>query len=304
MGLKKSFSPVDVFSYGVVSSSTLYRLKTSFPKAQGYSEIQEVHQILGGEAANSSLVLARLGLRVKLDGSWLNRNSAGDNAKRILKENGVDVSRLKSAAAGAEEVVFSDDTTRTIFGTYGQMLIQRQWNKARKTDIAHCRAANVDPFFGEDSLAAAQMAAACQIPVVTVDCRYDNKILKHAEATVIAASFLEENYGNEDREKLLKKYLEKIGGLMIFTFGAEGVWYGRRGEGINRREAYAVQAVDTVGGGDAFRAGIVFGILKKWNDQKKIQFASALAAVTCTKYPGVVNSPSVRIVQKFLKSRR
>lgn len=293
---------LDVFSYGVVSSSTLYRLKNPFPQAQGYSEIREAHQILGGEAANSSLVLARLGLRVKLDGSWLDRNGAGDNVQRILKENGVDVSRLRSAAGGAGEVVFSDETTRTIFGTYGRMLSQRQWNKARRTDITRCRVANVDPFFGEDSFAAAKIAAAHGIPVVTVDCRDDNTLLEHSQAAVVADSFLEENYKSEDREKLLKKYLNRAGGLMIFTFGAQGVWYARRGGRINRQAAYQVKPVDTTGGGDAFRAGIVFGILKKWDDEKTIRFAGALAAVACTRYPGVVNSPGLRAVQQFLKN--
>ena len=44
-------SHFDVFAYGVVSASTLYRLKGSFPEAEGYGEILDTHPMTGGEAA-------------------------------------------------------------------------------------------------------------------------------------------------------------------------------------------------------------------------------------------------------------
>ena len=292
---------IDVYSYGVVSSSTLYSLNYGFPQPQGYSEIKEVYSILGGEAANSSLVLSRLGVKVKLDGSWLSRNTDGKNVQGILRGNGVDVSRLKLVPRGVEEVVFSDRKTRTIFGTYGRMLSRRQWNKAKKEDVLRARVVNLDPFFNDDSFSVSKIAATRKIPVVTVDCKHDHPILKNTGVVIVAASFLQENYANEDKTTLLGKYTDASRALIIFTFGENGVVYGRQGGPVNHLKSHVIDTVDTVGGGDAFRAGIVFGLLKEWDDEKKIRFANALAAVTCTKYPGVVNSPGYREVQKFMK---
>ena len=62
----------DVYAYGVISASSLYLLKDQFPARSGYAEIVKKYKNIGGEAANTSIVLSRLGLKVKLDGNWLN----------------------------------------------------------------------------------------------------------------------------------------------------------------------------------------------------------------------------------------
>jgi sugar/nucleoside kinase (ribokinase family) len=80
-------NPHDVYSYGVVSSSTLCSIHGPFPSPEGYAEIDEVRYMTGGEAANSSIVLARLGVSVKLDGNWLGDDESGRRTKdtRALK---------------------------------------------------------------------------------------------------------------------------------------------------------------------------------------------------------------------------
>ena len=56
----------DVYSFGMVSSSTLYRISGAFPAAEGYAEIDAKSYMTGGEATNSSIVLSRLGARVRV----------------------------------------------------------------------------------------------------------------------------------------------------------------------------------------------------------------------------------------------
>ena len=84
----------DVYSYGMVSSSTLYNTAGVFPEAEGYAEIDDVQYMTGGEAANSSIVLARLGVRVKLDGNWLGDDDGGKRTKALLSEYRIDSTRL------------------------------------------------------------------------------------------------------------------------------------------------------------------------------------------------------------------
>ena len=52
--------PHAVYAYGVVSSSTLYSIRGSFPSPEGYAEIDDFRHMTGGEAANSSIALSRL----------------------------------------------------------------------------------------------------------------------------------------------------------------------------------------------------------------------------------------------------
>lgn len=79
-----------VYAYGVVSSSMLYSIHGTFPAPEGYAEIDDSRTMVGGEAANSSIVLSRLGVRVKLDGNWLGADENGKRTKALLSQYEID----------------------------------------------------------------------------------------------------------------------------------------------------------------------------------------------------------------------
>lgn len=292
----------NVYSYGVVASSTLYGIRDAFPSAEGYAEIEDIQYMVGGEAANSSIVLSRLGARVKLDGNWLGDDDSGQRAKALLSGNGIDISRLplKSGFRGVQEAVVAAQDTRTIFGTYGQLLEDGSWNAPNEEDITSAKVVSLDPFFGEPAARAAEIAFNAGIPVVTVDCRHDDPLLQHISAVVIAESYIRENYPDRDPEELFREYQAATAGLVIFTFGDAPAWYARPDETANFFQPYSIDAVDTTGGGDSFRAGIVYGFLKKWDDEKMVAFAAAVAAIVCTRFPGVMNAPTYDEVADFM----
>ena len=270
----------DVYSYGVVSSSTLYGIRDAFPAPEGYAEIDEVCHMTGGEATNSSIVLSRLGASVKLDGNWLGDDDNGKRTKALLSDHGIDTERLslRTGIKTVEEVVFAAGDTRTIFGTYVHLLEDKAWNMPTEDDILQAGVVCLDPFFAEPASRAARIAFESDIPVVTVDCVHDNPLLRHTSAIVIAESFLRENYGATDLVDVFEKYRDATGGLVIFSFGGQPIWYGRTGEAISQLEPFSVEAVDTTGGGDSFRAGIAYGFLRGWDDDAMIRFAAAVAA--------------------------
>jgi sugar/nucleoside kinase (ribokinase family) len=219
----------DVYSFGVVSSSTLYSVHGAFPAAEGYAEIDNVQFMTGGEAANSSIVLSRLGVGVKLDGSWLGADDEGSRTKALLEDYQVDTSRLplKKGYEGAREVVFAAQETRTIFGSYGRLLENAHWNIPDEDDVAQAKVICLDPFFKEASSRVAEIGFQAGIPVVTVDCRYDYPLLRHTSAVVIAESFVREHYPNHAVEDLIRQYQRHTSGLTILTFGGREIWYAR-----------------------------------------------------------------------------
>ncbi len=297
--------PFDVYSFGVVSSSTLIRIHGDFPASQGYAELEDIHHMTGGEAANSSMVLARLGVRVRLDGNWLGADEAGVRTRGLLLESGIDVSRLllREHYQGVAEMVIADEYTRTIFGSYGKLLENAEWNRPRAEDVIDSRVVCLDPFFKDASADAARLAAGAGVPVVTVDCRVDDPLAAQASALVIAESFLQENYPDHDPTELFEQYRERVPGLLVFTFGDKPLWYARGGGAMSSHAPFPVDPVDTTGGGDAFRAGIVYGVLKGWSDSRTVAFAAAVAALVCTRFPGVLNAPTLEEVSRFLESQ-
>jgi ribokinase/sulfofructose kinase len=69
---------------------------------------------------------------------------------------------------------------------------------------------------------------------------------------------------------------------LAMTMGAEGAWLGRGDQQV-RVEAFPVRVVDTTGAGDAFHAGLIYGLLlEDWPLRRVGLFASALAALNCT----------------------
>ena len=296
----------DVYSYGVISSSTLYSLRGPFPSPQGYAEIDDFRYMTGGEAANSSVVLARLGVRVKLDGNWLGADENGKRTKALLSNCEIDTSRvpLKKGYKGVLEVVFSAAGTRTIFGTYARLLEEASWNMPREIDVTRAKVVCLDPFFALPASRIAETAFSSNIPVVTVDCKYDDPLLRHSSAVVIAESYVRENYPDRDCNTLFRDYQAATRGLTIFTFGNKPAWYARPDETIRYFQPYSIDSVDTTGAGDSFRAGIVYGFLKGWSDDKMIEFAAAVAAIVCTRFPGVLNAPGLDEVADFMNAAK
>jgi sugar/nucleoside kinase (ribokinase family) len=295
-----------VYAYGVVSSSTLYRIGASFPSAEGYAEIENRRYMTGGEAANSSIVLARLGVRVMLDGNWLGDDENGKRTKALLSEHQIDTRRLplRKGYIGVQEIVFAAAGTRTIFGTYGCLLENADWNMPQEIDVTGAKVVCLDPFFAQPAARAAETAFNAGIPVVTVDCKYDDPLLRHTAAVVVAESYIRENYADRDRTELFRDYQAATGGLTIFTNGDAPVWYARPGEPVRHSQPYSIDPVDTTGGGDSFRAGIVYGFLKGWADEQMIDFAAAVAAINCTRFPGVLHAPTYDEVADFLSAAK
>jgi sugar/nucleoside kinase (ribokinase family) len=284
----------DVYSYGVVSSSTLHVLAQRFPAPEGYAEIAETFTMTGGEATNASLVLATLGLRVRLDGNWIGDNAQGRALLQLLRARGLDVSRLrvKKGYGGVREVVFSDNQGRTIFGNYVALIgTTRQWNRPCKVDLARAQVANIDPYFVPDSVEAVRLAQAVGTPYVTVDCAHNHELTAGAAAVVISREFRAREYPKADVGELLMAYLGQSRGLVVFTDGGSDVLYGRPGQRARRLSPPRLAVVDTTGAGDAFRAGVCVGLLRGWEDEPTVRYAAALAALVCTRAPGVLNAP-------------
>ena len=294
----------DVFAYGVIASSTIYLLKGNYPARSGYTEFTKKFKNIGGEAANSSLVLARLGLKVMLDGNWINPDEDAAFLREVFANNQVDITGVSfRECSGPKEMLVVDADSRTIFGTYGQLSHEKSWNMPNEADIEGASVVCLDPFLGEASLQAAEYAARHGKPIVTVDCRFDDPIFRAAEVTIISEEFLRDAYPADDIDEIIGNYQRNSKGTVIFTFGSREIIYGTQKSVWKKFTPYKIDPVDTTGAGDSFRAGIIYGLLQKWQMERTIGFASALAALVCQSFPGVLNAPHLEQVMSFMEER-
>jgi len=294
---------IDVYAYGVIAASRLYQVKDDYPARGGYAEIVAQYQNVGGEAANSAIVLARLGLRVKLDGNWINPDGDAEFLREVFQQNRVDISRLTfRECQGPKEMLVVDPTSRTIFGTYAQLLAEESWNQPEKSDIQNAQVICLDPFFGRASQQVAEYAQAFHKPVVTVDCKFDDPLFLAADVAIIAEEYIGHTYPEQNIAAITAAYKARARGTVIFTFGHKEIIYGGRNTDFQRLTPYQIDPVDTTGAGDSFRAGIIYGYLQGWPMEKTIAFASAVAALVCQSLPGVLHAPTVDAVNSFIRS--
>jgi sugar/nucleoside kinase (ribokinase family) len=294
----------EVYAFGMIAPSTLIVLDDDYPPAGGYAEIAGVHPSFGGEAAGSAHVLARLGVGTKLDGTWLGNDPSSSFVIEALSGAGVDCRAIRRASKSVTEVVVSAADTRTVLGTYKQSMTDRAWNAPSEDDIRSSRVVCLDPFLGDESLQVARWCVDAGIPYVTVDASPDSEIAQRAEVLIVSEEFATRDVGPHDPRELLATYVEQCRGLVILTRGSAPVVHGRPGGQAQEFAPYPVVVRDTTGAGDSFRAGAIYALLNGADDDELVRTASAVAALVCEGFPGVLNSPSERELSDFLVRRR
>ncbi len=297
----------DAYLYGMISPSTVHILREDFrfPGPNTYAEIGRTLPSIGGEAANSAIIMSKLGLKTRLDGNWIGRESL-DGIKGALAGYGVDVSRLLGMdGAGTAEIVIADDSTRTVFGRYAAFHSgPRQWNTPDEEDIRSAGIACLDPYFREESRLAARICVDAGVPYVTLDCRHDDDMARNAEAVVISHELRDQAYGGMDESRMFGLFHESCRGLVIFTFGHKDALYARPGQSVKKRTPYAIKPLDTTGAGDSFRGAVAYGLFKGWDDDRTVEFASAVAACVCMTTPHALNAPGLDGVLAFMEEHK
>lgn len=138
-----------------------------------------------------------------------------------------------------------------------------------------------------------------RLPFTTKDLLIKYLPLSHifkinAEELPILMHWLDKSYGEDEALKYLsEKY--KINHILL-TKGSEGSKILSNGI-IHRHTGYKVKVDDTVGCGDSFTAGFVYGLENKMEVSDIIDFASALSAVVASKKGGCCRTTIDEVVQ-------
>ncbi len=295
----------DVYAYGVIAPSRLVELQGDFPSEAGYGEIARIHPSFGGEAAGGAYVLARLGVTTKLSGNRLGTDPDSGRVIELLTRAGVDCSAVSTDSADpVTEIVFSSRAERTVFGSYTRMLDTEDWSRPARDEVTSSRIVCLDPFFGDASVEVATWCQEASIPYVTIDTTPDSDLTRGADALIVSEEFASRSFRSNDPYEVLAGYTRSCDGLVVLTRGSEPLLYARGGGPVVEFAPFSVEARDTAGAGDSFRAGVIYGMLRGYADPRLIETASALSAMVCRQVPGVLNSPSEQELERFLEQNR
>lgn len=294
----------EVYLFGQVLGTHSFLLRDGFLRPDEYSEIQEQYFLPGGETGTAATVLDSLGVSVRMDGTWIGTRVA-PMLRAFYADRKVDLSPLRFVEddAGVMDYVVIAGLTRSPMGRFQTLFAtgKRWWSVPRETDIAGCRAAAIDPYFGEESLLAAEICGRHGIPYVTIDCPHDSPLHRHAAVNVVSKECLSERYAGRTPEDVMALMQQGASGLTILTQGGDDMLYGRRGQAVRRMRPFSVEVRSTLGAGDTFKAGCVYGLLNGMDDDALVRFASACAGVAISRFPLPLNPPRLSEVEALLR---
>ncbi len=299
--------PADIYLYGQVLMTTSLLLHGDFPELDTYGELKAKYHLTGGETGTCATVLDALGCTMRAEGCWLGR----DTRKPILDfyaDKNVDLSLMTydPEFEGLEDFVVIAGGTRTCLGRFGAFFDApvHRWNQPDESHIAGCKVAGIDPFFPGTSDDVARLCVGLGVPYVTIDCKHDTYLHRHAAVNAVSNEFLSGAYAGERREDVFAAYQREAEGLTLFTLGAREVLYGRRGEAPKTFTPYNVEVESTLGAGDVFKAGCVYALYKGMSDDETVSFASACSAAAIMKFPIPLNPPTLERIEAIRAGRK
>lgn len=299
----------DIYLHGQILGTHSFLLKEGFLQPDEYSEIKAKYFLPGGETGTAATVLASLGAKVKIDGTHIGTEVA-PLIKEFYKDKSVDLSSLyfDPDYEGLMDYVVIAGLVRSPMGVF-QSLYEpgstKRWNMPKEEDIINCKVAGIDPFFLEETQVAAELCVKHAKPYVTIDSCHDTYLHQHCAINVVSKECTgSESYKDKTPEEIYEILTETTDGLVIITRGEKDMLYGRKGQPMRAMKPFTVEVKSTLGAGDTFKAGCIYGLLHKMSDDELVRFASACSALAISRFPLPLNPPTMEEVQELLRQSK
>lgn len=250
----------------------------------------------GGKGLNQAIAAAKLGAKVKMLGA-IGYDSFGEIMFNGLKENGVDVSHIKSikgVSSGIAMIVLYKNDNRIILDLGANLKLQKEdvnsfLKDASKGDILLSQLENDLDLIGY-ALQVAKKKKMCTV-INPAPCKIGvKKFSKYID--ILTPNSIE-------LKTLLKygKYQQKPDKLGISTIietkGKDG-YCCYKNKGIISGKPIKVKVVDTTGAGDTFTGALCYQLsLGKEVNKKTLDFACLAASISTTRKGSSISSPTL-----------
>lgn len=284
----------------------------AYPPEDGSTHILSMDDSQGGGAVATALVAAaRLGARAEVIAN-LGTDATGDAIAAEFCALGVGTEGIRRVTGGRSSVSYvmvdSERGTRTKF-PYRDNLPPIVFDEQRRRLIEGAAVLHLDGTQYENALSAARIAKKAGVPVSLDGCsmQQDNArnlaLAAMADILIMNARYPLRVSGQTDLEKALRA-MAALGGakVVVTTRGAEGCWALIDG-GLRHFPAFPVRTVDTTGAGDVFHGAFLTAWLEGRGIEDSIRFASAVAALKCTRYGGRAGIPAREAAEAFLAAQ-
>ncbi len=257
----------------------------------------------GGLVATALVASARLGAQTELL-SMLGGDVIADQILDELEDEHVSTSHVVRHPGGASPFSFIhvDEKTgeRTIFH---RRAVGLNWERTNEETIIGAHVVLVDDYYPDLVRDVTGVAKANKVPTVadTTPNAANADWIRNVDVLIAPRHYLRVGGFGDDVDRALDAIHAMGPATAVITLGADG-WAASGPDGRSRGPAFQVNVVDTVGAGDVFHGAYAFGMAIDLNTAQCAEFASAVAAIKCTRVGGRTGIPTLPQTLEFLRA--
>lgn len=293
-----------VFCVGIATLDYVYGLDAIPTSAEKY-RANDLSVVGGGLTANAAVAVARLGGR-----SWL-ATRLGDDLTGVsivaeLEAEGVstDHCRRFPGLRSPVSAILVDKAGERLVVSYAEpaMPVDPSWLPT--TLPAGAGAVLGDTRWDDGAAVTFRVARAAGVPAVLDGDRAPahREVLTLATHVAFSEQGLQEVTGIADARAGLAHLGRTASNWIAVTMGAKGVLYFADGA-IRHVPGFDVKVVDTLAAGDVWHGAFALALAEGQGEGQAIRFASATAALKCTRFGGRKGAPARAEVEQFLRER-
>ncbi|MFC1453422.1 carbohydrate kinase family protein [Verrucomicrobiota bacterium] len=302
---------VELVGLGLATLDVLVRLR-EMPSWHGCSHFNDIRLDGGGCVGTAMVAAARLGASAGFVGTAGNDEFA-ERKLRSFVEDGVDLSRLLTLDAPEDQLVLcyvNEDTGEREFSVKAGFLKRTLApGELDREYLTSARYLLLDGSHFDAALRAAQWMRDAGKSVVLDGSKADGPVspamrtlVEHTDVLICASGFAPGLTGVNDVVGSGRAVLDLGPGIVVQTDGEKGCDTITAEEAFHT-PAFAVDVVDTTGAGDVFHGAYLVGLLRGWDLHATALFASAVAAIKCTRMGGRAGIPILDETTAFLRAR-
>ncbi|MDW2744423.1 sugar kinase [Atlantibacter subterraneus] len=273
------------------------------PKEGGKYVAGDYKEVGGGPAATAAVAAAKLGAEV----DFIGRVGDDDTGNRLLAElqaYGVNTryTRIVKGARSSQSAVLVDAAGERIIANYPSPDLPACADWMADIDFSQWDAVLADVRWHHGAKQAFTLARANGVTTVLdadVTPQDIAELVALSDHAAFSAPGLVRLTGVTDAPAALKQAKMLTNGHVYVTQGAQGcLWL--ENSRLRHLPAFHVDVVDTTGAGDVFHGALAVSLAQKTETAEAIRFASAVAALKCTRPGGRAGIPDCDQTRSFL----
>jgi sulfofructose kinase len=297
--------PPHILCIGIPVRDLTFRIQ-GLPARGSKVNASHFDEICGGNALNAAIGIVRLGGRASICGPM---GDARETSSKFIFEklahegiNTKNIIHMPGLVTPISNIMIDPSGERTIVTFRDPEL----W-KVRLPDadelLKDCSAILTESRCAEFCTDLCAEARSRGIPVIVDADRamsLREGLLTASSHLVFSSEPLQETADIADDGEALKKIAKLTSSFLAGTRGAQGtIWLDEKGN-LQQTPAFPVHTVDTLGAGDVFHGAFALAITEGQDIPGALRFASAAAALKCTRFGGAFAAPQRAEVEELL----